>query len=59
MQSDTTASDPATNAYFASTLRYIQFQKQKGGVMGEKFDAVKVWHWEFAVLNWKLECWLH
>ncbi|WOG91481.1 hypothetical protein DCAR_0310730 [Daucus carota subsp. sativus] len=42
MQSDTTASDPATNAYFASTLRYIQFQKQKGGVMGEKFDAVKV-----------------
>lgn len=42
MQSDTTTADPATNAYFASTLRYIQFQKQKGGVMGEKFDAVKV-----------------
>ncbi|KAL8126353.1 vacuolar protein sorting-associated protein 35B-like isoform X2 [Apium graveolens] len=42
MQSDTTTADPATNAYFSSTLRYIQFQKQKGGLMGEKFDAVKV-----------------
>ncbi|XP_024020804.1 vacuolar protein sorting-associated protein 35B isoform X1 [Morus notabilis] len=34
LQSESTIqiSDP----FFASTLRYIQFQKQKGGVMGEK-----------------------
>lgn len=42
MQSDTTTPDPPTDSFFASTLRYIQFQKQKGGVMGEKYDSVKV-----------------
>lgn len=42
MQSDTTTPDPPTDAFFASTLRYIQFQKQKGGAMGEKYDSVKV-----------------
>lgn len=40
MQSDTTTPDTASNAFFASTLRYIQFQKQKGGAMGEKFGAI-------------------
>ncbi|XP_059638362.1 vacuolar protein sorting-associated protein 35B-like isoform X2 [Cornus florida] len=42
MQSDTTTPNPASDAFFASTLRYIQFQKQKGGAMGEKYDSVKV-----------------
>lgn len=41
MQSDSTP-DPASDAFFASTIRYIQFQKQKGGVMGEKFGPIKV-----------------
>ena len=42
MQSDSTSAEPATNAFFASTLRYIQFQKQKGGVVGEKYEQIKV-----------------
>ncbi|CAI9116960.1 OLC1v1018259C1 [Oldenlandia corymbosa var. corymbosa] len=42
MQSDTTTPDPASDAFFACTLRYIEFQKQKGGVMGEKFGSIKV-----------------
>ncbi|XP_011034993.1 PREDICTED: vacuolar protein sorting-associated protein 35B-like isoform X2 [Populus euphratica] len=42
MQSDSTTPDPASDAFFASTIRYIQFQKQKGGVMGERFGPIKV-----------------
>ncbi|XP_021755944.1 vacuolar protein sorting-associated protein 35B-like isoform X2 [Chenopodium quinoa] len=42
MQSDTSTPDIAATAFFNSTLRYIQFQKQKGGVMGEKYDPVKL-----------------
>ncbi|KAJ7966891.1 Vacuolar protein sorting-associated protein 35 [Quillaja saponaria] len=42
MQSDSTSSDPPSDAFFTSTLRYIQFQKQKGGALGEKYDPVKV-----------------
>ncbi|KAL4650228.1 vacuolar protein sorting-associated protein 35B-like isoform X3 [Castanea sativa] len=42
MQSESTAPNAASDAFFASTLRYIQFQKQKGGAMGEKYDSVKV-----------------
>ncbi|KAF3440329.1 hypothetical protein FNV43_RR18613 [Rhamnella rubrinervis] len=42
MQSESTTSDPATDAFFASTLRYIQFQKQKGGAVGEKYECIKV-----------------
>lgn len=34
--------DASADAYFASTLRYIQFQKQKGGAMGEKYELIKV-----------------
>uniref|UniRef100_A0A6P3YW82 Vacuolar protein sorting-associated protein 35 n=1 Tax=Ziziphus jujuba TaxID=326968 RepID=A0A6P3YW82_ZIZJJ len=41
MQTDSTTPDPATNAFFASTLRYIQFQKQKGGAVGEKYEPIK------------------
>ncbi|XP_076894389.1 vacuolar protein sorting-associated protein 35B-like isoform X2 [Bidens hawaiensis] len=42
MQSDTATPDHISDAFFACTLRYIQFQKQKGGAMGEKFDTIKV-----------------
>lgn len=42
MQSDSSTSNPASDAFFASTLRYIQFQKQKGGAMGEKYDPIKL-----------------
>ncbi|KAJ6413271.1 hypothetical protein OIU84_006130 [Salix udensis] len=42
MQSDNSASDPAADAFLASTLRYLQFQKQKGGAIGEKYEAIKV-----------------
>ncbi|KAM5546825.1 vacuolar protein sorting-associated protein 35A [Rosa sericea] len=42
MQSDSTPAEPATNAFFASTMRYIQFQKQKGGAVGEKYEQIKV-----------------
>lgn len=42
MQSDTSTSDPAADAFFASTIRYIQSQKDKGGATGEKFEAIKV-----------------
>ncbi|KAK1554781.1 hypothetical protein Q3G72_017292 [Acer saccharum] len=42
MPSDSTTLDPAARVFFASTLRYIEFQKQKGGVMGEKYGAIKV-----------------
>ncbi|KAK9129430.1 hypothetical protein Sjap_009917 [Stephania japonica] len=42
MQSDNSTPDPSADAFFATTLRYIEFQKQKGGVMGEKYEAIKV-----------------
>lgn len=42
MQSDTTTLDPAANAFLASTMRFIQFQKQKGGTVGEKYEPIKV-----------------
>nr|XP_016497860.1 PREDICTED: vacuolar protein sorting-associated protein 35B-like [Nicotiana tabacum] len=42
MQSDTTTPDSASDAFFTSTLRYVQFQRQKGGLMGEKYNPIKV-----------------
>ncbi|XP_038903671.1 vacuolar protein sorting-associated protein 35A-like [Benincasa hispida] len=42
MQSDTTTPDLSADAFFASTLRYIEFQKQKGGAVGEKYEPIKV-----------------
>ncbi|KDP36898.1 hypothetical protein JCGZ_08189 [Jatropha curcas] len=42
MQSDSSTPDPAAKAFFACTLRYIQFQKQKGGAMAEKYEPIKV-----------------
>lgn len=41
MQSDNATADPAAEAFFANTLRYIQFQKQKGGAVSEKYEPVK------------------
>lgn len=41
MQSENTTQDPTADAFFASTLRYIQFQKDKGGAVGEKYEAIK------------------
>ncbi|CAI9276440.1 unnamed protein product [Lactuca saligna] len=42
MQSDSrSTSDPAADAFFASTIRYIQSQKDKGGATGDKFQAIK------------------
>jgi hypothetical protein len=43
-QSDNTVADPSTEAFFASTLRYIEFQKQKGGSIVEKYEQIKtIW----------------
>ncbi|XP_062102677.1 vacuolar protein sorting-associated protein 35A-like [Humulus lupulus] len=41
MQSDSSTPDEATDAFFTSTLRYIEFQKQKGGAMGDKYEPIK------------------
>lgn len=42
MQSDNSTANTVSDAFFTSTLRYIQFQKQKGGAMGEKYDPIKL-----------------
>ncbi|KAL8172125.1 hypothetical protein V2J09_023929 [Rumex salicifolius] len=43
LQSDSTPLAPAaTDAFLASTTRYIQFQKQKPGAMKEKYDSIKL-----------------
>ncbi|XP_028765114.1 vacuolar protein sorting-associated protein 35B isoform X2 [Neltuma alba] len=34
--------NPASDVFFVSTLRYIQFQKQKGGLLAEKYDSIKI-----------------
>ncbi|KAM3394479.1 vacuolar protein sorting-associated protein 35A [Capsicum galapagoense] len=41
MQSENKTADPAAEALLASTLRYIQFQKDKGGAVGEKYESIK------------------
>ncbi|KAG0474007.1 hypothetical protein HPP92_015864 [Vanilla planifolia] len=42
MQSDNSTARPAADSFFASTLRYVQFQKQKGGAVGERYEHIKV-----------------
>lgn len=42
MQSDSATPDPSADAFLATTMRYIQFQKQKGGTVGEKYEPIKV-----------------
>ncbi|KZV16548.1 vacuolar protein sorting-associated protein 35B-like [Dorcoceras hygrometricum] len=40
LQSDSTNPNQASDNFFTSTLRYIQFQKQKGGAMGDKYSPI-------------------
>ncbi|CAI9110971.1 OLC1v1011090C1 [Oldenlandia corymbosa var. corymbosa] len=42
MQGENSTSDPTADAFFASTLRFIQFQKDKGGAVGERYEAIKL-----------------
>ncbi|WZZ02848.1 hypothetical protein YC2023_088769 [Brassica napus] len=35
-------SDPSAESFFASTLRFMEFQKQKGGVVGDRYEQIKV-----------------
>ncbi|OAY70555.1 Vacuolar protein sorting-associated protein 35B [Ananas comosus] len=42
MQSENATSEPSADAFFARTLRYIEFQQQKGGSVAEKYEAIKV-----------------
>ncbi|TQD76751.1 hypothetical protein C1H46_037702 [Malus baccata] len=41
LQSDSASAEPSVDAFFASTQRYIQFQKQKGGAVGERYEPIK------------------
>ncbi|XP_057720822.1 vacuolar protein sorting-associated protein 35B-like [Arachis stenosperma] len=42
IQGDSTSALPTSDPFFTSTLRYIQFQKQKGGILGEKYESIKI-----------------
>ncbi|CAL9756467.1 unnamed protein product [Musa acuminata subsp. burmannicoides] len=42
IQSGNTTSDPSANAFFSSTMRYIEFHKQKGGSISESYEQIKV-----------------
>ncbi|KAJ7571069.1 hypothetical protein O6H91_01G147500 [Diphasiastrum complanatum] len=42
LQSENTAQDRAVDAFFASTRRYIQFQKQKGDDLAERYSSIQV-----------------
>lgn len=42
MQSDNGNTTIHSDPFFTSTLRYIRFIKQKGGLMGEKYDPIKL-----------------
>ncbi|RWW77250.1 hypothetical protein BHE74_00014595 [Ensete ventricosum] len=42
IQRDNTTSDSSANAFFSSTLRYIEFHKQKGGTVSENYEQIKV-----------------
>lgn len=42
MRSDTTTPDRASDAFFANVSRYIQFQKEKGGAMGDLYSSINV-----------------
>lgn len=35
-------SDQSAESFLASTLRFMEFQKQKGGVVGDRYEQVKV-----------------
>ncbi|KAL8168391.1 hypothetical protein V2J09_009890 [Rumex salicifolius] len=42
IHSDNATTDPAADGFFANTLRYIRFQKQKGGSVSDKYEPVKI-----------------
>ncbi|GAQ84640.1 VPS35B VPS35 homolog B [Klebsormidium nitens] len=42
VNSESAVQDPATEAFYASTLKHISFQKQKGGEAGDRYEAIKV-----------------
>ncbi|KAH7286517.1 hypothetical protein KP509_32G010800 [Ceratopteris richardii] len=42
MQSDNTTQDPMVDSFFASTLRYIRFQKQKGDGVAERYASIEL-----------------
>ncbi|KAL4335913.1 hypothetical protein GQ457_07G027160 [Hibiscus cannabinus] len=42
MQGDSANPGSDPDVFLASTLRYIQFQKQKGGIMGGKFESIEL-----------------
>ena len=35
-------SDPSAESFFATTLEFMEFQKQKEGAIGERYQAIKV-----------------
>ncbi|KAL2632770.1 hypothetical protein R1flu_004249 [Riccia fluitans] len=41
MQSENTVQDPGVDAFFASTIRYIQYQKLKTDEVGERYAAIQ------------------
>jgi vacuolar protein sorting-associated protein 35 len=42
MQSEATTHDLEVDAFLASTVRYIQFQKQKGDSIAEQYASIEV-----------------
>eukprot|EP00246_Nothoceros_aenigmaticus_P001400 TRINITY_DN11916_c0_g1_i1.p1 TRINITY_DN11916_c0_g1~~TRINITY_DN11916_c0_g1_i1.p1 ORF type:complete len:557 (-),score=119.62 TRINITY_DN11916_c0_g1_i1:126-1796(-) len=42
MQSENAAKDPTVDAFFSNTLRYIQFQKQKGDDFADRYAVIQV-----------------
>lgn len=41
-ESDSCVVDRASAGFYSSTIRYILSQKQKGGMIGEKYDPINV-----------------
>ena len=42
MQSENATQDPKVDTFLANTLRYIRFQKQKGGGVAERYALIEV-----------------
>lgn len=42
MQSETAVQDPMVDKFLGNTLRYIRFQKQKGGGVAEQYAPIEV-----------------
>ncbi|KAL1533356.1 Vacuolar protein sorting-associated protein 35B [Salvia divinorum] len=61
MQSDNTIANLVSDAFFTSTLRYIQFQKEKGGAMGKSTILLSCGMWMILLkchdFSHKLQTW--